>query len=123
MKPQRAPPAYMEYAANTMANIIFRGLSMSQRGLLSTMKMECWVNGCVPSNPATLARLFGADPMEIAHDLQEIIFFFEDLGNGFIDNKDLIIYRAELAERKRKQSEGGKKGAKTTNKVHESSSG
>ena len=53
----RPPPAFQEYASDTLANIEFRLLSLPERGLRATMRLECWVNVYVPANPQELAKI------------------------------------------------------------------
>ena len=55
MAQHRDPPAYQEYAASMMARTEYRVLSLEGRGLLYTLRNECWVNGQLPADPATLA--------------------------------------------------------------------
>lgn len=59
MAQHRDPPAYQEYAASMMARTEYRVLSLEGRGLLYTLRNECWVNGQLPADPATLARVLG----------------------------------------------------------------
>ena len=48
----RKPPAYQEYAATILAQLPFRAMNLQDRGLLFTMRLECWVNTRLPSNHA-----------------------------------------------------------------------
>ena len=50
MAQNRTPPAYQEYAASVIANGDYRVLSLAERGLLYTLKLECWVNHRVPKD-------------------------------------------------------------------------
>ena len=59
MAENRKPPAYQEYASTMLANISFRSMDLAQRGLLYTMRLECWANESLPSNVDTLSNVLG----------------------------------------------------------------
>lgn len=89
---------------------------MPQRGMLWTMKMECWANHRIPANPATLAQvLLLCDPMELVEALPYLMQFFEEK-DGFLTCPELEDYRQYLDQRRRRQSEGGKIGADISNR-------
>ena len=48
MAQNREPPAFQEYAAAMMAKTDYRLMSLAGRGLLYTMRLECWVNLTCP---------------------------------------------------------------------------
>jgi len=114
MTQNRDAPAYQEYAATMLAQIPFRTMTFQDRGLLYTMRLECWVNGRLPSNNTELAKVLGMQISEIAQSLPAVMPYFE-IVEGFIISPELNSYRAHLADRKLKQSKGGKQGAAITN--------
>ncbi len=57
MSQNRKAPAYQEYAATIMAQLSFRTMSLQDRGLLYTMRLECWVNMRLPNNHNDLAKV------------------------------------------------------------------
>lgn len=118
MSQNRKPPAYQEYAAEILATTEFRIMSLTARGLLYTMRLECWVNGCVPAEPRILARTLGYtkddEVEEVASALIELQKFFDKVENTYI-SPELEGYRSHLQERKENQSKGGRKGAAKTN--------
>lgn len=122
MAQNRDAPAYQEYAAAMLAQLPFRSSSLAERGLLYTMRLECWVNGMLPADPKSLARVLGYPVEEVAGLLGGVMVFFH-AENGFIVCPELDDYRAHLEERKRRQSEGGKTGAALTNKRRKRSGG
>lgn len=115
MSQNRQPPAYMEYAANLMAQLPFRTMPLEARGLLFTMKLECWVNARLPSNENDLAKVLGVTVAEVSNSINAVMPFFMTVGQ-FIICPELEDYRAHLAERRAKQSKGGKIGSAITNK-------
>lgn len=122
MSQNREPPAFQEYAASMLSNLPFRTMTLQERGLLYTMRLECWVNKQLPSKHHDLAKILGHPVEEIAASLAAVMEFFEIAGN-FIVCPELEDYRVHLAERKLKQSQGGKRGSAITNgkrsrKVH-----
>lgn len=115
MSQNREPPAYQEYASSMLAKFEFRNLSLAQRGLLYTMRLECWVNGFLPCNEQQLARVLGITPQEVTSALPALKPFFNFTGES-ITSPELDDYKKHLADRREKQSAGGKRGAKTINR-------
>lgn len=110
----RPAPAYQEYASDMLANAKYRMMSLSERGLLDTMRKECWVNHKVPKNPEELARYLGFETKEINQNLSErVLSFFKEI-EGELICTELEDYRQNQQERERKMSEGGRKGGKNT---------
>ena len=114
MSQNRDAPAYQEYAATILAQLPFRTMTLQDRGLLYTMKLECWVNVRLPHNHSDLTKVLGLTVAEVAGSLASVMPFFEVVG-GFIISPELENYRAHLEERKSKQSHGGKRGSAITN--------
>lgn len=106
----RPAPAYQEYAAAMMASTPYRLLGLAERGLLYTMRLECWVNHGLPESPAALAKILGFDAAEVAAALPAVMPFFRK-ENGLITCPELDDYRRHLEATRLKQSEGGKQSA------------
>ena len=121
MAEKRDPPAYQEYAAATLAKLPFRVMSLQDRGLLYTMRLECWVNNRLPSDPNTLALMLGV-PLALVEESLPAVMPFLAISEGSIICPELENYRQELADRRKKQSSGGKEGASITNKKRGASS-
>jgi hypothetical protein len=116
MDQKREPPSYQEYPAAILSNIQFRTMSLEERGLLYTMRLECWVNKSLPAEPATLARVLGYGRELIDNVLPLVLSApFFDVVDSKIICPELENYRAYLDERKAKQSAGGKRGADIAN--------
>ncbi len=114
MAGNRTAPAYQEYAANMMARFEYRTLTLAQRGLLYSMRLECWVNQFLPESPEVLARILGFDTAEIAAELPHVMPFF-DIESGRITSPDLESYRQRVEGIRERQARGGKAGAAKTN--------
>lgn len=114
MSENRPPPAFQEFAASMMARTDYRLLSLAERGLLYSLRLECWVNRAMPADPAKLARVLGFDAAEVATALPSLAPFFDE-ADGLMTCPELEDYRAHLDERRARQSEGGKRGAERTN--------
>lgn len=114
MSHNRDAPAFQEYAAAMLSRLPFRTMTLQDRGLLYTMRLECWVNMQLPGNHGDLAKVLGLPIAEVAASLPAVMPFFE-LVDGYIISPELEDYRAHLAERKHKQSQGGKRGSAITN--------
>lgn len=114
MDQNRKPPAYLEYAATILAQLPFRRMTLQERGLFCTMRLECWVNKQLPSNHKDLSKILGLSVEEVAGSLAAVMPFFKVV-DGFIVCPELEDYRTYLADRKKKQSQGGKRGSAITN--------
>jgi hypothetical protein len=89
-------------------------MSFSERGLLDTMRRECWVNGSVPKEPQELALCLGKPADEINACLTiRVLAFFKELNDKLVC-PELDAYRAGLEDRSKRMSEGGQKGGKVT---------
>ena len=110
----RPAPAFQEYASDMLANAYYRTMSLAERGLLDTMRRECWVNGSIPKNPNDLADLLGKPAGEINLNLSiKVLHFFRE-HNDKLTCPELDSYRANLADKKQRMSEGGSRGGKAT---------
>ena len=114
-KPNLRPaPAFQEYAADLLAKREFRMMTFTERGLLMTMRLECWVNKCVPSERSELAILFGQSEQVIkTHLTPNVLRFFMPDGANLIC-PELEAYRQNQEARNAALSEGGRNGGKAT---------
>lgn len=97
-----------------MAKTDYRLMSLAGRGLLYTMRLECWVNRRLPPDAPRLARVLGFDIDEVAALTPEVQPFFDIDDEGLLC-PELENYRASLDERRARQAEGGRQGAAKTN--------
>lgn len=111
---KRSAPAFQEYASDMIARFEYRTLTLPQRGLLYSMRLECWVNQFLPESPAVLARILGFDHAEVAAELPYVMPFFA-CENGRITSPELEAYRAHIEDIRERKSSGGKRGAAKTN--------
>lgn len=118
MTGETKPPAYQEYAANLLADRRFRLMTLAERGLFHTMRHECWVNENVPANPDDLAKYLGLDAGELNKALTPNVMAYFEKRNSDLICPAIEIYRHELNDRRKRQSEGGKKAAQKVNARH-----
>jgi uncharacterized protein YdaU (DUF1376 family) len=111
---KRDAPAYQEYSANMMARIDYRAMSLAERGLLYTLRNECWVNRQVPADVHKLAKILGYDTADVQATLPAVMSFFAIEGASLVC-PELDDYREKLDLRREQQSQGGKQGAARTN--------
>jgi hypothetical protein len=89
-------------------------MSFSERGLMDTMRRECWVNGSIPKEPAELAAYLGKNTDEINANLSiKVLSFFRE-SNDQLVCPELDSYRAGLEEKSKRMSDGGKRGGQAT---------
>ena len=112
MAQKRDAPAYQEYAASILALAKFKELTLAERGLLYTLKMECWVNQTVPKDIQKLARYIGCEGEELELLLPQVMQFFS-VSKDRINSPELDNYRIHLESVK----VGRKKGAIATNAI------
>ncbi|CAN1520477.1 hypothetical protein MCEKH45_01087 [Methylophilaceae bacterium] len=116
MAQNRRPPAYVEYAATILANRQYRLMSLAERGLLYTIRLECWENIQVPASPDELAKYISCDVSDVKAALTDRVKSFLSEKENSLTCPELEDYRQHLAERREKQSKGGKDGAAITNR-------
>ena len=114
MAQNRPAPCYLEYSASMLANFQFRQMPLAARGLLYTLRLECWENHRLPADSKKLASVLRFDETEIVAAMQWLDAFFR-VDDGWLTSPDLEDYRKHLADQRRAQSIGGKKGAAKTN--------
>ena len=114
MAQNRPAPCYQEYAASMLANVNFRQMPLAARGLLYTLRLECWENHQLPADSKKLSSVLRFDEAEIIAAMQWLDPFFQT-NDGWITSPDLEDYRTHLAGQRKAQSVGGKKGAAKTN--------
>lgn len=104
-------PYFPLFAANILASRSFKLMTLEQRGLWITIQMECWVNGSVPSDMPSVSKYLGISLEEIERCLAQIQFAFLERKGGELISPELEGYRNKYLESRKKQSDGGKKGA------------
>jgi len=115
MTQNRKPPAYQEYAATILADRNFRLMTLAERGLFFSMRLECWQNSEVPAIENDLAKYLGYEVSEIQKALTLRVTSFFNLNNSLFNCPELDDYRQHLEQQKARQSEGGKRGAAIVN--------
>lgn len=115
MVQNRKAPAYQEYAATILSNKHYRLMSLAERGLLFTMRLECWENQDLPTSTSELAKYLGVQESEVKIAFTERVKTFFNIESDKLTSPELDDYRQHLDTRKAKQSEGGKKGSAKTN--------
>ena len=114
MAQNRPAPCYQEYTASMLANVNFRQMPLAARGLLYTLRLECWENHRLPADPSKLASVLRFDESEIIAAMQWLDTFIR-IKDGWLTSPELDDYRQHLADRLKAQSNVGKKGAAKTN--------
>jgi len=119
-KLKRDLPAYLEYASDSLANRNYRLMSLTERGLLDTMRKECWVNLCVPADRTDLAKILLITESELHMGLTTRVLCSFVLHEGSFYCPELDKYREMVLSRRELQSKGGSKGGlKTQNAIRE----
>jgi len=89
-------------------------MSLPERGLWQTMRLECWVNKTLPKNPEEIAFVLNLPLHEVQANLTSgVLGFFVEIEGGLFC-KELEEYRANHLQRQTAQSRGGKKGGEKT---------
>ncbi len=102
-------PAYQEYAPDMLANRRFKMMSLKERGLFYTMRLECWQNGNLPFDIEKLAACIGQSSERVREALTDNVMSFFKLEDDILIATDLEKYRQEQLKRHQAQSMAGKK--------------
>jgi uncharacterized protein YdaU (DUF1376 family) len=108
----KTAPAFQFYASDTMADKRYRNMNLAERGLYLSILSECWVNRSMPADAQSIGKWLGFPKEAIEAALTERVLTFFDIVNNEITNAELERYRKGLEERREKQSQGGRRGAK-----------
>ena len=109
----RAPPAYEQYASDLLANEHYRLMSLSERGLLETLRLQCWVSGSIPKDCPLLSRLTGIPEGHVSETLTaRVLSFFESSSSERLVCPELLKQRERMDERRAERTRSGRKGAK-----------
>ena len=98
-----------------MAKIDYRTMTLAERGLLYSMRLECWVNDRLPAAPDKLARVLGHPAEEVKSALPAVLVFFAE-AEGFITSPELDSYKLNLAEARKRMVDGGRAGGQKSAK-------
>jgi len=111
---KRDLPAYLDYAADHLANLNYRLMELSERGLWDTMRKECWVNNKIPSKADQLAKILN-QPVDIVQKnlTDRVLSFFSEKG-GFLYCTELDNQKAMTLNRRDAMAQGGAKGGRKT---------
>lgn len=105
-------PAYQEYASDMMARLDYRRLSFEERGLLFTLRLECWVNKSLPADYGDLAKVLGCSESTVAKLFPALLPFFSISNDtNTISCPELEQHRSHILGVRHAQSMGGKKTA------------
>ena len=117
----REPPAFQEYAAAMLSRREYRALTLSERGLLYSLRLECWVNRTAPADPAILAKVMGYPENEIRASLPAAMEFFAVSGGEIFSPEldDYRAYRARIRQDQVKSAEDTNRKRKNRGKAHE----
>jgi len=119
-KSKRPPPAFQEYASDILANMQFRLATLAERGLIYTMRLECWVNKFIPSNPKEMSAMLNLQQTDLEANLTPRVKAFFQIHDGYYSCKELDDYREMLRNRSTSQSKGGKNGGLKTQENNKS---
>jgi uncharacterized protein YdaU (DUF1376 family) len=86
-------------------------MNLEERGLWISIYMEFWVNGSLPADTQSLAKLLGFTFEEIDRALGKLHYSFIDEVDGQLISKELEEYRLAFLEKREKQVLGGRQGA------------
>ena len=117
-KALRRPPAYQTYASDDLASSKYYMLTLAERGLMESMRRVYWIEDGIPADAEVLASAVRRPAEEVRAALSQHVLDY------FVENphdaskllcRVLAGQMAEQMDRRRKQSEGGKEGARKTN--------
>lgn len=104
-------PWFRIFASHYLADRNFRTASLEERGLVLSMQLECWVCTDIPSDPTELSQILGVPSDQVKRSLSPKVLSFFNTRNENYYSQFLDDQRNEFLARRKKQSEGGHKGA------------
>ena len=111
MAQNRKAPAYQEYAASMLANKEFRLMSLQERGLLYSLRLECWENKQVPSSQKDLAKYLGIEQQELQSAMTDRVKAMFFIQRDSLSCPELDDYRQHIESVRLGKSRGGKNSA------------
>jgi uncharacterized protein YdaU (DUF1376 family) len=109
MSDLRALPYYKWFWQDWRANRKAQRMSYIERGLYRELLDECWVEGSIPNDIASLAEICGCPKDVMANAWQVLESCFELLEGKYI-NKKMESMRTEKDAERLAKSQSGKKG-------------
>jgi hypothetical protein len=111
----RPAPAFMEYASDMLVNT--SGMSLDERGLLTSMRWRCWTHHEIPRTPELLAPLIGIAADQIQDSLTaKVLGFFTPTKehSDRLSCPELENYRLEMMAKRESNRKNGAKGGRST---------
>jgi hypothetical protein len=108
----RQPPAYLEYPTDLLGHMNYRLMSLAERGLFHTLRLELWIHGSLPADTDKLAVIIGVQANEVQKLFSDHFGAFFEIRDGFITCPELLCYRAKIERQRKRQAEGGSVGGK-----------
>ena len=105
-------PAFQFYQQDFLSDINVISMNPSQRGIYITLLSVCWIQGKIPSDSKTIAKLFGCHSIDMA-ELDFVISTFKKhpKRKGFLIHPRLELERAKQDANRIKRVKAGKDGA------------
>lgn len=111
----RPAPAFQEYASDMLVNT--SGMTLSERGLLTSMRWRCWTHQKIPRAPELLAPLIGVPSDQIEESLTAAVMVFFQTSK---EQQDMVYcpeledYRVEMTAKRQSSRKNGAKGGRST---------
>jgi len=120
----RGLPAYQEYASDMLADMEYRTMSVGERGLFYSMRLQCWVNKFIPENAKDLARVLSLNLEEVEANLAfKVLKYFKGNDDGMLFCPELEAYRQNQMIEREAKSQGGRRGGEMTQSRNRSGKG
>ncbi len=110
----RPPPAYQEYASDLLIDRNYRSMSLAERGLVHTLRLELWISRTLPGDTTKLAELLRFPLADIESAFTTRVGAFFEITEHAITCPELDRQKAKLERRRQRQSEGGVIGGQKT---------
>lgn len=111
----RPAPAFQEYASDMLVNT--SGMTLNERGLLTSMRWRCWTHHKIPITPELLAPLIGVPSDQIEESLTTAVMVFFQPSK---EQQDMVFcpeledYRIEMVAKRQSSRKNGAKGGRST---------
>jgi uncharacterized protein YdaU (DUF1376 family) len=109
-------PAFQFYPKDFLSSTVVDDMSMTERGMYITLLSKCWLDGGLPTDMESLARMVRTKPANFEKMWRVSLFKCFVERNGKLQNPRLLVERRKQDEYRAKQAENGGKGGRPSKK-------
>jgi uncharacterized protein YdaU (DUF1376 family) len=110
-KPSTAP-AFQFYPRDFLSSTKVQRMSLTEMGIYIKLLSLCWLDGSLPADTRTLARILNIKPTQLSRIWPNVLAECFTVKGDRLHNERLDAERKKQAEYRRRQSDNGKQGGR-----------